>query len=115
MGVFIPTTRRLRNTATTAVLAAACYVGFVLSAGVAPAEARKGGGSKALTWEATKAPANKIVRDHRGTAKVLPPPQGPRPGSGGCARWPNTPSCHPIVRDHRGPRVVPKEDPPQKW
>ena len=53
MGVFVPTTRRLRNTAITAVLAAACTVGFVLSAGVDPAEARKGGGSKALTWGAT--------------------------------------------------------------
>lgn len=81
-------------------------------------------------WTATGTKANPgpEVRDHRdpttwpggvkvpgGTHVVGAPPQGPRPGSRGCARWPNTPSCHPIVRDHRGPRVVPKEDPPQKW
>lgn len=79
MGVLVPTTKRLRKTATAAFLAAACSLGFVLSAGVDPAEARKSGGSK-VTWGATKAPANKTVRDHRGTARVLPPPQGPRPG-----------------------------------
>jgi hypothetical protein len=55
------------------------------------------------------------VKVSGGTRRLGAPPQGPRPGGGGCARWPNTPSCHPIVRDHRGPRVVPKEDPPQKW
>ncbi len=55
------------------------------------------------------------VKVSGGTRRLGAPPQGPRPGGHGCARWPNTPSCHPIVRDHRGPRVVPKEDPQQKW
>jgi len=132
MHVFVPTKRRLRKAPITAVLAAACTVGLLLSAGVDRDEAGKGRGNKALTWGATKAPGSKVVRDHRtpssnsdsapggvnvpgGGRVVGAPPHGPRPGSGGCARWPNTPSCHPIVRDHRGPRVVPKEDPRQKW
>ena len=114
-----------------AAVAAASIAGMALIAPMQAAQAGKagkGGGAKALTWGATKAPGSKVVRDHRpptswpggvkvrgGGRVVGAPPQGPRPGGGGCERWPNTPSCHPIVRDHRGPRVVPKEDPQQKW
>lgn len=104
------------------VLAAAAtsIAGIVLvvpidEARAGPRGGKGGSGSKSLTWEATKPPGSKVVRDHRRERQVRPSPQGPRPGSRGCARWPSTPSCHPIVRDHRGPRVVPKEDPPQKW
>src|SRR5215510_14034584 len=53
-----------------------------------------------------------IVREHRGKSTVSKPP-----AVAGCSRFPHRPCARPIVRDHRkrGPRVVPKEDPPQKW
>jgi hypothetical protein len=128
MHMSVPTRRALSRAAIKAALAAACAVGLVLAAGLNEAEAAKGGKSGGTWGAATKVHASKVgsgtwkaerigpvVRDHRGTPQVLPPPQGPRPGSGACARWPSLPGCRPIVRDHRGPRVVPQEDPPQKW
>jgi len=88
---------------------------------------RAGGNAALGTWtvEGKASPVRRPYQDagsrpggvkvSGGTRRVGEPSQGPRPGGAGCTRWPNTPSCHPIVRDHRGPRVVPKEDPRQKW
>jgi hypothetical protein len=114
MHIIEPTKRTPRNAAIKAVLAVACAVGLVVSAGLNEAEAAKGGKSGG-TWEATKAPASKVgsgtwsahpkagpvVRDHRGEPPVGKP--GPRPGKYQCGYFPNTPGCRPIVRDHRGP------------
>lgn len=47
-----------------------------------------------------------VVRDHRGG-----PPMFRSWESGWCPRYPHRPCTPPKVRDHRGPRVVEKEDP----
>jgi hypothetical protein len=65
MRAFVQTNRSLGKAVIKAVLAVACTVGLVLSAAVDRAGAGKGGGNKALTWGATKAPGSKVVRDHR--------------------------------------------------
>jgi hypothetical protein len=77
----------------------------------------RGGVSKPPTTGTAKANPPRIVREH-GEEKVFSPP---RPGY---CRYPHR-GCYnagnAIVRDHRKhpasahPRVVPKEDPPQKW
>jgi hypothetical protein len=79
----------------------------------------RGGASKPPTTGTAKANPPRIVREH-GDEKVFAPP---RPGY---CRYPHR-GCYragdAIVRDHRKhpapahppPRVVPKEDPPQKW
>jgi hypothetical protein len=77
----------------------------------------RGGVSKLPTTGTAKANPPRIVREH-GDEKVFAPP---RPGY---CRYPHR-GCYnagnAIVRDHRKhpasirPRVVPKEDPPQKW
>jgi hypothetical protein len=76
----------------------------------------RGGVSKPPTTGTAKANPSRIVREH-GEEKVFAPgsaPGGQRSCHHGCTN----------VRDHRShprhpvsarPRVVPKEDPPQKW
>jgi hypothetical protein len=77
----------------------------------------RGGVSKPPTTGTVKANPPRIVHEH-GEEKVFSPP---RPGY---CRYPHRGCYNPgnaIVRDHRKhpasvrPRVVPKEDPPQKW
>jgi hypothetical protein len=77
----------------------------------------RGGVSKPQTTGTLKANPPPIVRTH-GDEKVFSPPQR------GYCRYPHR-GCYngsgAKVRDHRShpatahPRVVPKEDPPQKW
>lgn len=79
----------------------------------------RGGVSKPPTTGTAKA-NRPIVRDHRGGDKVFSPPPH-------CFKHFHPHGCvdvnKAIVRDHRQypasahppPRVVPKEDPPQKW
>jgi hypothetical protein len=92
-------------------LAAGSFTGMALLAVIDQAKAGKG-----ITPTGTGTyKASPVVRDHRGEPPVGKP--GPHPGKHTCSYRPETPGCRPIVRDHRsgGPRVVPKEDSPQRW
>ena len=59
------TRRRLGKAAIKAALAVACAMGLVVCADLNEAEAAQRGGGNRATWGATKAPATKLVRDHR--------------------------------------------------
>jgi hypothetical protein len=120
MQAFGSTKMRLKRVAIKAILAAAgAASGLVLPAGSDEAQASKGNRIKGTTLGvATKSPGSKVVRDHRSEGKILPPPQlTKRKGVYvHCTKSGQHTTCRPLrVRDHRGPRVVPKEDPPQKW
>jgi len=97
----------------TALLAAACTIGLVLSAALDQAQARKGGNVKGTTTGTSKAPPNKVVRDHTkpgctgsGGSCVTPGSSGKPTPRTDCRGKKGCPSGN--VRDHRrrysGPR-----------
>jgi len=118
MQAFGSTRGRLRKVVITAVLAAACAAGLALSVRPNAAHAAKGNRVKAPTLGvATKLPRSKIVRDHRGEGRALPPPKLTKHKGTyvHCTKSGQHTTCRPLqARDHRGPRVVPKEDPRPK-
>lgn len=105
------------NAAIKGAASAVCALGLVISVAGNPAEAGKGPRNRAsATWTA-QGKASPVVRDHRGEGQVRPPPAlTKRKGVYVHCTTGRTTTCRPLqARDHRGPRVVPKEDPPQKW
>jgi hypothetical protein len=100
----------------------------------------KPGENKATPTGVNKSPGNQTPATWTAQGKALSPKhssQDPASGPGGvkvsggtrnvaalprCSRFPRRPCFHPWgsqpgqkIRDHRGPPVVPKEDPRQKW